>query len=233
MRSRSIKAGDCTILRVEDLKRYDLRAHGLAPGEEEEVAARLRAGALVIYPTDTLYAIGCRALDGEAVARLREAKGREEDKALPVIVADLAQARALAARWPDRARRLADAFWPGPLTLVVPAAASLPAELLAGAGTIAVRVPGSEVARGLARLVGPLVSTSANLAGAAPCVTVELAAAAFPLATLAFDVGPLDGAPSTIVDLSGPEGEPRILREGRVPREAIEKTASQPDSPRP
>ena len=92
---------------MEDLKRYDLRAHGLTPEEDEEVAARLRAGALAIYPTDTLYAIGCRALDGEAVARLREAKGREEDKALPVIVADLAQARALAARWPDRARRLA------------------------------------------------------------------------------------------------------------------------------
>jgi len=167
------------------------------------VAARLREGALVIYPTDTLYAIGCRALDGAAVARLREAKGREADKALPVIVADVAQARSLASRWPDEAQRLAGAFWPGPLTLVVPASASLPAELLAGAGTIAVRVPASDVARALARVAGPLVSTSANLAGETPCVTVDLAAAAFPLATLAFDVGPLEGAPSTIVDVTG------------------------------
>lgn len=187
------------------------------------MAARLREGALVIYPTDTLYAIGCRALDGAAVARLRAAKGREGDKPLPVIVADVEQARSLAARWPDEAQRLADAFWPGPLTLVIPAAASLPAELLAGAGTVAVRVPASDVARALARLAGPLVSTSANLAGEAPCVTVDSAAAAFHGATLAFDAGPLDGAPSTIVDVSGSDGGFRVLREGRIGRAAIER----------
>ncbi len=203
-------------------KRYDLRARGLTPDKEREVAARLREGALVIYPTDTLYAIGCRALDGEAVTRLREAKGREAGKALPVIVADVSQARSLASRWPEEAQRLADAFWPGPLTLVLPAHSTLPPELLAGAGTIAVRVPASDVARTLARIAGPLVSTSANLAGDAPCVTVDLALAAFPLASLAFDRGPLDGAPSTILDLSGSAGGFRILREGRIQRGLIE-----------
>lgn len=197
------------------------------------MAPRLQAGALVIYPTDTLYAIGCRALDVEAVTRLREAKGREADKALPVIVADEAQARSLAARWPEEARRLADAFWPGPLTLVVPAATSLPAELLAGSGTIAVRVPASDVARALARLAGPLVSTSANLAGERPCVTMELAAAAFPLATIAFDAGPLDGAPSTIVDLSGPAAGFTILRAGRIESQAIEHLLGSLHTPRP
>ena len=222
VRSRSIKAGDCTILRVTDLKRYDLRARGLTPDEEREVAALLSEGALVIYPTDTLYAIGCRALDGAAVARLRAAKGREADKPLPVIVADVDQVRSLAARWPAAAQRLADSFWPGPLTLVIPAAPALPAELLTGAGTIAVRVPASEIARALARLAGPLVSTSANLAGEAPCVTVDQATAAFPLATLAFDVGPLDGAPSTIVEMGGPDGRPKVLREGRIGRQVIE-----------
>jgi L-threonylcarbamoyladenylate synthase len=232
VRSRSIKAGDCTILRVKDLKRYDLRAKGLTPGEETDVAARLQEGALVIYPTDTLYAIGCRALDGEAVARLREAKSREADKALPVIVADVEQARSLAARWPEAAQRLADAFWPGPLTLVIPAATSLPAELLAGAGTIAVRVPASEVARSLARLVGPLVSTSANLAGEPPCLTVGMAAAAFPTATLAFDQGRLEGVPSTVVDLTGPAGELRILRAGRVDGRAIEQLLVRAPAPR-
>ena len=232
VRSRSIKAGDCTILRVTDLKRYDLRASGLTPEQEREVAARLREGALVFYPTDTLYAIGCRALDGAAVARLRQAKGREADKALPVIVADVEQARCLAARWPDEAQRLADAFWPGPLTLVVPAATSLPAELLAGAGTIAVRVPASNVARALARLAGPLVSTSANIAGEAPCLTVDLAAAAFPAATLGFDVGPLDGPPSTIVDLTGPAGAFRILRAGRIDSQAIEQLLGSVPAPR-
>lgn len=222
VRSRSIKARDCTILHVADLKRYDLRAFGLTPEQEEDAAARLRAGALAIYPTDTLYAIGCRALDGGAVARLRAAKGRESHKALPVIVADVGQARSLAARWPAEAQRLADAFWPGPLTLVVPAVASLPLELLAGARTVAVRVPASNIARALARRVGPLVSTSANLAGEAACLTVDLAAAAFPLATLAFDAGLLDGAPSTIVDVTDPSGGVSLLRSGRIGPEAIE-----------
>ena len=221
VRSRSIKGCDCTIVPVTDLKRYDLRSDGLTPDQEREVSARLREGALIIYPTDTLYAIGCRALDSEAVARLREAKGREADKALPVIVADVAQARSLAARWPDEAQRLADAFWPGPLTLVVPAAASLPAELLAGAGTIAVRVPASEVARALARLAGPLVSTSANRAGEPPCVTVELALAAFSLAALGFDAGVLDGPPSTIIDVSDAGAGVTLLREGRIDPESI------------
>ena len=207
------------------IKRYDLRASGFGPGEESDVAAKLRGGALLIYPTDTLYAIGCRALDGEAVTRLREAKGREADKALPVIVGDVGQARSLAVRWPEEAQRLADAFWPGPLTLVVPAASSLPPELVAGAGTIAVRVPASDVARALARLAGPLVSTSANRAGEPPCVTLDDAAAAFPKATLAFDVGPLDGPPSTIVDLSDTAVGIVLLREGRIDPGLIERAS--------
>lgn len=207
---------------VLDLKPYDLRTSRLTPAEECQVAAHLREGALVIYPTDTLYAIGCCALDGGAVKGLRAAKGREADKPLPVIVADVAQARSLAAHWPEEAERLADAFWPGPLSVVVPAASSLPSELLAGAAGVAVRVPASEVARALARLAGPLVATSANLAGEAPCVTMDLALRAFPLAALAFDAGPLDGAPSTIVDLTDPARVFRILREGRIDRALID-----------
>lgn len=202
--------------------RYDLGAAQLTTDQELEVAARLRDGALAIYPTDTLYAIGCCALDGAAVKRLREAKGREADKPLPVIVADVAQARSLALRWPEGAERLAEALWPGPLTLIVPVLPTLPPELLAGAESVAVRVPASEIARALARLVGPLVATSANLAGQAPCVTVDLAEKAFPLATLAFDIGPLEGAPSTIVDLTGPRETFRLLREGRIPRAKVE-----------
>ena len=223
VRSRSIKACDCTILRVTGFKRYDVQTSRLRPEQVLEAAAALREGALVVYPTDTLYAIGCLALDREAVKRLRDAKGRETDKALPVIVADPAQARSLAAEWPATAERLAAAFWPGPLTLVLPALSTLPPALLGGASTIAVRVPASEVARDLARAAGPLVSTSANLAGEPPCVTADLAVATFPLATLVFDMGTLEGAPSTIVDLNG-IGEPRILREGRIDRLAIERT---------
>jgi L-threonylcarbamoyladenylate synthase len=222
VRSRSIKRGDCTILRVPDLKRYDLRTRDLTDVLEREAARLLEGGALMVYPTDTLYAIGCRALDGETVAALRRAKGREAAKALPVIVADLAQARSIASSWPAAADRLAAVFWPGPLTLVVPASPTLPAALLAGADNVAVRVPDSKVARALARIAGPLVSTSANLASEPPCVTVDEALAAFPQAMLAFDVGPLEGEPSTIVTASDLEGDVRVLRAGKVSASAIE-----------
>jgi L-threonylcarbamoyladenylate synthase len=203
--------------------RFDLRAQTLTRDEERVIADRLRDGALIIYPTDTLYAIGCRALDGAAVGRLRAAKGREEAKALPIIVSDPAEAPALAAAWPEEARRLAAAFWPGPLTLVLPAGANLPAELLAGAPGIALRVPDSASARLLAGLTGPLVATSANLAGAPPCSTLDLAVSAFPVAALAFDGGPLDGLPSTLLEVAGHGRPPRVLREGRISRAAIER----------
>lgn len=228
VRSRSIKGGDCTILPVPDLKRHDLTTPELSSEQEREAASLLFDGALVIYPTDTLYAIGCRALDGAAVLHLRRAKGREADKALPVIVADVAQARTIAASWPAAAQRLAEVFWPGPLTLVVPAGSKLPHELLAGASSVAMRAPASRLARTLARAAGPLVSTSANLAGEPPCATVDSAAAAFPLATLAFDVGPLSGDPSTIVDVCDPNGEVRVVRLGRVSVEAIEAALGRP-----
>lgn len=226
MRSRSIKPGDyrgrcATILDVTEApRRLELPAAGLSREGARTVVEALKAGGLVIYPTDTLYAVGCDARNPEALARLRAAKGREAGKAFPVIAADEDDARRLASHWPEAAARLAAAFWPGPLTLVVPAAADLPAELLAGAAGVAVRVPASSIARALAAGVGPLVSTSANLAGEPPCTTVELALAAFPSADLAIDIGPLDGAPSTIVDLTG--DAPRVIREGRVIRAHIE-----------
>ncbi len=236
-RSRSIKAADyrgrpCTIRRVAGLIRYDIRAAPLTEGEANAAAVLLRQGALAIYPTDTLYAVGCCARDGAALGLLRAAKGREEGKPFPVIVADIEQARSLSARWSDTAERLADAFWPGPLTLVVPASPDLPRQLLSGAQGVAVRVPACDVARTLARLAGPLVATSANLAGETPCQTVDLALRAFPHATLAFDAGPLDGAPSTLVDVTAPGGGFRILREGRVDAAALERAGAGRGGPR-
>ena len=206
---------------VTGFARFDL-ASALSRDEEREVEAQLRAGALVIYPTDTLYAIGCRALDGAAVNRLRAAKRRDDAKALPVIASDLDQARSLTSHWPEDAQRLASAFWPGPLTLIVPASSSLPASLLAGGNSIAVRVPAAASARWLSGLAGPLVSTSANLAGEAPCVTVDMAIEAFPSASIGFDIGRLDGEPSTIVDVCVP-GAPRVVRAGRVDAASIER----------
>jgi tRNA threonylcarbamoyl adenosine modification protein (Sua5/YciO/YrdC/YwlC family) len=127
----------------------------------------------------------------------------------------LAQARALAGEWPEAAQRLAAAFWPGPLTLVVPAAARVPVEVTSGSGTVAVRVPALELARRLAAGAGALVSTSANRSGQAPPRTCpEAVAQVGEAAALALDGGPGHPLPSTIVDVTG--GEPRLLRAGAV-----------------
>ncbi len=203
------------------MTRYDSQDVVLEAEVAEDIARKLRQGSLMLYPTDTLYGLGCCALEGSAVAHLRRAKGREARKALPVIVGDMEQARSVTSFWSRAAEQLAASFWPGPLTMVLPAAFGLPPELLAGGTTIAIRVPSSEVACQLARLAGPLVSTSANLAGEPPCLTLGSAIEAFPGAGVAIDAGPLSGAPSTIVDLTDSK-TPRILREGRIDRRRIE-----------
>jgi L-threonylcarbamoyladenylate synthase len=207
---------------VTPLHRYDLKGRNLTVEEVAEIVERLRAGDLIIYPTDTLYAVGCLAFDEEAVGRLRVAKGRDRDKALPVIASNLVQTRSLASCWPESADRLAAAFWPGPLTLVLEARPSLPVALLSGLSTVAVRVPDSQTARVLAGEAGPLVSTSANMAGEPPLATVDLALLAFPSVDVVLDMGPLEGSPSTIVDVTAPDGAVSILRPGRISRERIE-----------
>jgi L-threonylcarbamoyladenylate synthase len=181
----------------------------------------LASGRLVIYPTDTLYAIGGRALDPRAVRAVRSAKGRAAGKPLPVVAADLDQARSLCADWPPEAQALAERFWPGPFTLVLNGAAKVPAELGGGLGTIAVRVPALELARALCRAAGPLVSTSANRAGAPPPVTcADAVEAVGASAALALDGGTGRSAASTLVDLTA---EPvLLLRAGAVPWAEIE-----------
>jgi L-threonylcarbamoyladenylate synthase len=181
----------------------------------------LDAGSLLIYPTDTLYALGGRALDPEAAAAVRRAKGREDDKPLPLVAADLAQARSLCAAWPETAQQLAAQMWPGPLSLVLPAVASLTEEVTAGTGRVAVRVPDLALTRALCRGVGPLVSTSANRAGGMPPLTCADAVDAIgAAAALALDAGRGRALASTILDLTG--DVPRLLREGAIPWADIE-----------
>jgi L-threonylcarbamoyladenylate synthase len=195
------------------------------PSLVERAAAILRTGGLVIYPTDTLYALGARALDGAAAAAVRAAKGRDEGKPLPLIAGDTAQARALAAAWPESARRLADAYWPGPLTLVVTAAPEVPPQVTSGTATVAVRVPGLALPRLLALDAGPLISTSANLSGQPPPVTCAQALAQVGAAVaLALDGGLGYPMPSTIVDLTA--GEPSLVRAGAVPWEQVRRLLS-------
>jgi L-threonylcarbamoyladenylate synthase len=179
-------------------------------------AALLKAGELVIYPTDTLYALGALAADGRAAARVRAAKGRDDRKPLPLVAADRDQARAVCAEWPRAAERLAERFWPGPLTLVVSSADHVPAQVTAGGRTVAVRVPGLPLARRLcAAAGGALVSTSANLSDAPPPVTcADAVEAVGGAAALALDAGPGRPVPSTVVDLTA--DEPRLLRAGAI-----------------
>jgi L-threonylcarbamoyladenylate synthase len=195
-----------------------LRVRGDAPDARlvALAASLLERGEMIIYPTDTLYALGCRAVDAAAVDRLRAAKARDTEKPLPVVAADVAQARSLWARWPAQAAVLADRFWPGPLTLVLEAAPGLPRGLTAASGSLAVRVPALALVRALCAAAGPLVSTSANLAGGPPATTCEEALAGLPGAVaLALDAGPANRTPSTLVDVTGTE--PRLIREGAVP----------------
>jgi L-threonylcarbamoyladenylate synthase len=179
-------------------------------------AAALAGGALVIFPTDTLYALGGRALDPAAARRVREVKGRPGGQPLPLVAADREQARGLCASWPGDADRLAAAFWPGPLTLVLPAAPGVPPEVTSGSATVAVRVPALAVTKALCAAAGPLISTSANRTGArAPLTCAEAVQGVGTAAEIALDAGPGQPLASTIVDLTG--AEPALLRAGAVP----------------
>lgn len=174
------------------------------------------------YPTETYYGLGALARDADAVARLVRAKGRPDGKPLPLVAADVAAVREVAILGP-RAARLAARFWPGPLTLVLPARAGLPAAITAGTGTVGVRVPGSDVARALAREAGgAIVSTSANASGEQPAARAEdLAPELRDRIDLVLDAGPSPGAaPSTVVAVDE-RGGVRLLRAGVVPFEEV------------
>ncbi len=195
----------------------------------DEAAAALRRGGLVAYPTETFYALGALATDAAAVDRLARAKGRPDGKPLPLLAADVAAVEAVAVL-DDRARRIADRLWPGPLTLVLPARGRLPGPICAGTGTVAVRVPGSEIARALARAAGgPLVSTSANLSGApAPERAEAIAPALRAVLDAVLDAGPAPGGlASTVVAIDG--CALRLLRAGPVPIEDVERALRAPE----
>jgi L-threonylcarbamoyladenylate synthase len=196
---------------------------GVAPGGEGAAVAAaieaLAAGGIIAFPTETFYGLGADPARGEAVARIFAAKGRAAGEALPVIAADTDAARRVAATWGDAAERLASAFWPGPLTLVLPVrAGAVVAGVTAGRDTIAVRVPGHPLARALAAAApaGLLTATSANRSGSPALSTADAVERALgPGTALIIDGGPSPGGlASTIVELS--EARPRLLREGPV-----------------
>ena len=193
-----------------------------APHTLDTALALLRAGQPIGFPTDTVYGVGAAALDPAAVLRLYEVKQRPLTQAIPLLIADAADLAQVAAEITPAAQRLAR-LWPGALTLVLPAAAHLPPELLAGGPTVAVRLPDHAWLRELIHALGaPLAATSANLHGHRDPQTAEDVADQLGDA-LAFiaDGGPTPGpVPSTIVDCAG--DAPRMLRAGALAWERIE-----------
>jgi L-threonylcarbamoyladenylate synthase len=189
-----------------------------------EAARCLTEGGLVAFPTETVYGLGADATQAPAIARLYEAKGRPSFNPLIAHVADLAAARKIA-RFDATATRLAEAFWPGPLTLVLPKTDNCPVAELATAGldTVAIRVPAHGIARDILRAFGgAVVAPSANISGhVSPTTAAHVASDLTGRVDLILDGGPVEvGVESTIVACFD---VPMLLRPGGLPREAIER----------
>jgi L-threonylcarbamoyladenylate synthase len=177
----------------------------------------LRAGELVVLPTDTVYGVGADAFASEAVAAILTAKGRGREMPPPVLVPSPRTVDGLATHVPDYARDLIAAFWPGPLTLVLHAQSSLMWDLGDTNGTVALRMPKHDTALRLLTEVGPMAVTSANVSGQPPARTVLNAAAQLGSAVSVYlDAGPSTGGlASTILDCT--DEAPVILRAGALP----------------
>jgi L-threonylcarbamoyladenylate synthase len=183
----------------------------------------LHAGGVVAMPTETVYGLACDALNEKAAARVFEIKGRPRFDPLIVHAADVQQARSLVSHWPEWAHELAERFWPGPLTLVLPRADHVPDIVTAGLDTVALRVPNHAMALELIRAAGsPLAAPSANRFGAISPTTAEHVRADLGSdVDLILDGGPCGtGVESTIVTIDA-QG-PLLLRPGGTPAELIE-----------
>ncbi len=183
-----------------------------------EAQDALREDGLIVYPTDTLYGLGCDATNPSAIQRLRETKRFGPDRGVSVLFATVDEAKAWT-RWTPTAQALADAFLPGPLTLVLDARADAPKGLLPPEGTLAMRHVGNDPARALAR-VRPLVATSANKHGQPSSETIEDARQAFGDEVDAYvNAGRLTGPASTVVDAR--DKQPTVIREGSLTKGEI------------
>lgn len=190
---------------------------------DEQIKRAIEAladGELVVFPTETLYGIGCDATNSSAVDKLCAAKNRPDEKPFAVILGNADMAAELTDTLGEEARKLADAFWPGPLTLILPARAGLPSPIV-GEGRVGMRVTSDPVAARLSTELGrPIAAPSANPTGLPPAPGAPAARAYFGKEVAAYlDDGPRDGEASTVV-APGPPLE--ILRPGPIGREELE-----------
>ncbi len=203
-----------------------------ADAQAADLAVRaMLAGELIAYPTDTVYGLGAPASDDNAVRKLFAVKGRPLSKPLPLLVVDGVMAAWIAEVTPV-ARLLTSKFWPGPLTVVMCKLPEYRSAALAKQDTVALRVPAHDLVRDIIRGLGqPLTGTSANRSGArAPVSAAEVAFQLGDMVSLVIDGGrSAGGIESTVIDVSQ-EGGPRLVREGPVSREELERVLGRPVS---
>ncbi|HYD47374.1 MAG TPA: L-threonylcarbamoyladenylate synthase [Terriglobales bacterium] len=183
----------------------------------DAAVAAIRAGGVVVYPTETLYGLGVDATSAAALARLIRVKGREPGKPISVLISDEAMVNQLATEIPPVAQRLMQRFWPGALTLLLPARPEISPELTGGSGRIGMRLSSCAAATELVRRAGrPITTTSANPAGAAPAAALAEARAYFgERVDVYVDGGILPGEPASTVVLCD-DNQVRVLRAGAI-----------------
>jgi L-threonylcarbamoyladenylate synthase len=186
-----------------------------SPDAIQQALEVLQAGGLVAFPTDTVYGVGALAFDGKAVESIYTAKDRAIEKAIPILIGDAEDISKVASEVPPMAKKLAERFWPGPLTLIVPKHLSLP-DSVSATNTVGVRVPDHIVARSVLRAAGPMAVTSANLSGQpSPSTAQEVFAQLNGRIALILDGGKTPGGmPSTLVDCT--RSKPIVVREGPI-----------------
>lgn len=187
-----------------------------------QAATLIAAGGVIAFRTDTFYGLGADPFNREAVAKVRELKGREDEKPILVLISDQRDVDRFVAERSQQFDSIARRFWPGPLTLIGLARPELPEELTANTNTIGVRLPDDDKVRSLVRECGgALTATSANLSGQPPARTAKEVQDYFPAGIdLIIDGGEVTATkPSTVLDLSGLEA--RLIREGAITREAL------------
>ena len=196
----------------------------------KEAAERIRKGGLVAFPTETVYGLGANALDAAAVQRVFELKGRPQTSPLIVHVASIDMARQIAAEWPPLAEELAQKWWPGPLTLVLPKKPVIPDIVTAGLPTAGIRMPSHPVALELIEQAGvPVAAPSANRFGELSPTTADHVRAAFGDAVEVLDGGPCKvGIESTVVAIEN--GALKLLRPGMLALGELESAAAPSES---
>ena len=203
-----------------------VRLHG-PPSEAvlAEARACVASGGLLIFPTDTVYGIGCRADDDEAVARIFDSKRRPERRPLSIHLADAADARGFAARIGPGARAIVRHCWPGPVTVIVQRDLRRASAAARGGPTIGLRCPDDATYRAIVRATGPLAATSANISGEAAFTGATDDLASLPAASMAIIAGPTKSLrESTVLDCSS--DRIRILRAGALDPALIEAAAA-------